>query len=468
MNKFIRNILKLSLGIVLISSLFSCGGQDKPNEQTIDYVNDGSVKLSLDYKDHDFFTDGIGQVNLKSTIDGDTAHFTMVGNTTPIKSRFYGIDTPESTGSVEPYGKAASNFTKEKLVNASENGTIVVSSPSTTYKKPELDSTGSRYLSLIWINESVKDASYESLVLLNLWIVQDGYSYVKAVDKVPQFEETFLKAEEQAKRLKLQLFSGAEDPLYNYGDYNDVSLLDLKKEVSASLKDSSHKNAFNGEKVRVRGTVAGFANKILYLQASFENDDGTFEYAGINVFVGMGSPLAKFTTVNTYIQLCGTCEDSENFGFQITGVVSWKYKPSNENDTVVLYSANDIPEEYKVHDFSFDSAEIVKDDFDYLFSPVNIENVLTVSGGYDSDGDVCLYMKDAAGNRTYFSVYIAFTYKPDSTRPNLIWSKIDDFKGKQFMVKGVYSFHESTNGVGYQINPRDGSDLVCLDFVKGE
>ena len=44
------------------------------------------------------------------------------------KIRFYGIDTPESTGNVEPYGKQASNFTKAKLEEADANGTIVISS----------------------------------------------------------------------------------------------------------------------------------------------------------------------------------------------------------------------------------------------------------------------------------------------------------------------------------------------------
>ena len=52
------------------------------NVEHRDYVHDGSVKLSLDYKGKDFYKDGIGQVELYSAIDGDTAHFTpLVTNT---------------------------------------------------------------------------------------------------------------------------------------------------------------------------------------------------------------------------------------------------------------------------------------------------------------------------------------------------------------------------------------------------
>ena len=215
-----------------------------------------------------FFEDGIGEVELYTAIDGDTAHFKMLGDTNGelLKARFYGIDTPESTGKVQEYGKAASNFTKEKLKNADENGTIVVSSPFFEYKTPELDSTGGRYLSLIWINEEKEHAPISELKCLNLMIVQEGYSWVKNLNEIPSYVDTFTKAEEQARNLKLNLFSGEPDPLFNYGDYVDVSLLELKNAVINSLKDPNYVNPYDGENVRIQGTVAGYVDNILYLQ----------------------------------------------------------------------------------------------------------------------------------------------------------------------------------------------------------
>ena len=44
-----------------VGSLGACGPQ---GDGSIDYVHNGSVKLKLDYKDHDFFEDGIGQVTV--------------------------------------------------------------------------------------------------------------------------------------------------------------------------------------------------------------------------------------------------------------------------------------------------------------------------------------------------------------------------------------------------------------------
>ncbi|MFV0499188.1 MAG: thermonuclease family protein [Bacilli bacterium] len=57
-------------------------------------------------------------VTLSKCVDGDTAWFNIDGVAT--KVRFLYIDTPESTNTVEPYGKEASNFTCSMLSNASE------------------------------------------------------------------------------------------------------------------------------------------------------------------------------------------------------------------------------------------------------------------------------------------------------------------------------------------------------------
>ena len=65
----------------------------------VDYAS--QVTLQLDYQGKDFYTNGVGQMEEFYPIDGDTAHFTPVVKTTSserIKCRFYGIDTPESTG----------------------------------------------------------------------------------------------------------------------------------------------------------------------------------------------------------------------------------------------------------------------------------------------------------------------------------------------------------------------------------
>ena len=105
------------------------------------------------------------EVKVRTHIDGDTVHFNVsksVSETGIFKARFLGVDTPESTGKIEEWGKAASNFTKEKLANAVS---IYVESDSSIW---EADSTGDRYLSWIWY----KTDEASDYRLLNLELLQ--------------------------------------------------------------------------------------------------------------------------------------------------------------------------------------------------------------------------------------------------------------------------------------------------------
>lgn len=56
------------------------------------------------------------EVTLERVVDGDTAWFLVDGKST--KVRFLYIDTPESTKEIEPYGKEASEYTKQQLTDA--------------------------------------------------------------------------------------------------------------------------------------------------------------------------------------------------------------------------------------------------------------------------------------------------------------------------------------------------------------
>ena len=133
--------LRILLLLPLIASLASCNNDSSslppsssaPSSSTsssgqaeyVDYIHDSNVKLTLAYEGKSFVKDGIQKVTLDTCIDGDTAHFDA-GSDGKIKARYYGIDTPESTGKVQPFGRGASNFNKEKLEAANENGTIVI------------------------------------------------------------------------------------------------------------------------------------------------------------------------------------------------------------------------------------------------------------------------------------------------------------------------------------------------------
>ena len=89
------------------------------------------------------------KVEVKSYIDGDTTHFivtdgTKIGDESYIKARYLAINTPESTGVIEAWGKKASNYTKTQLKAATD---IIIESDTATW---DLDSTGGRYLLWVW------------------------------------------------------------------------------------------------------------------------------------------------------------------------------------------------------------------------------------------------------------------------------------------------------------------------------
>ena len=454
----------------------------KGDENWVDYANNGSVKLALDYTNKDFYVDGIGKFSLKTAIDGDTAHFTPEKDSLKIgtmKARFYGIDTPESTGKVQEYGKDASDFTKQMLKEADANGTIVISSAQDSYGAPQPDSTGSRYVSLVWINLTKKNAPKEELTLLNLMIVQEGLSWVKNVQSMPQYSDTFYAAERQAEIYKLKLHSGIRDPRINWGDYVDTSLVNMKNEVAECLADPTRKNAFENAKVRIQGTVCGFVNHILYLQDYVLKDKDNpalgGEYVGINIFVGMNDISSKYTKLNTYLQVCGLAQYTENYGFQITDTQG-RFpvgSATSDNDAQIIYTPDEnllTEHNLSIRDYTLSELNAVasaKNPYnletlncrtrlvDDLGNPLKLK-VNRVFINSSTSQEVTLYFENAS-----FNCYIPFNYKGDPDRPRYRWVEEKDYLNQEFTLIGTYVFHKTTSGkITFQIVPNGQNDLV--------
>lgn len=477
MNKklsFIPVLLLLTTMIVACTPTNTSSGDRDTNTTTqkefIDYVHDGSVVLNHDYVGKDFYKDGIGQVELKTCIDGDTAHFYPVVEDTSsdaIKARFFGIDTPESTGKVQQWGKPASNFTKEKLTEAAENGTIVVSSPFEDYHVPEPDSTGERYVSLVWINTEKKNAPFDELYLLNLWIVQEGLSWVKNVLDMPQYKDTFYAAEQQARDFKLNMFSDEPDPTWPDSEYQVTSLLDLKRDNEQILTNPDYESKYNNVRVCITGAVAGYSNHILYLQDYFDEEtSGTpgGEYASINIFVGMSPIPSKYTTPNTYLQVFGLAQYTENFGFQITDTEGrFPTVSFNDTDTQILLKADENIDDHQLHTFEYTPAElnavVNEQNFESLNCSVKVTEPVEVERAYVASSDeITLYFKGFS-----FQCYVTFMYNGDPNKPNDYWVTEDRFVGQKFLLSGVYAYHKTMSGkIVYQVNPNNSKDLVWV------
>ena len=481
MNKFKQITLAVAtfLSVALLAGCNNGSGNtpSQGDKNWVDYTKSSAVRLSLDYKDRDFYKDGIGQVKLYQSIDGDTAHFTPLVTTTSrlnIKSRYYGIDTPESTGRIQPWGQPASDFNKKKLKEANENGTIVVSTAQENYGSPQYDSTGERFVSLIWINETKKDAPFNELYLLNLAIVQEGYSWVKNVQDMPAYADTFYAAETQAKNYKLRLFSGVPEEGFPTGDYVNTSLLDLKVATENYIKDKNYQSPLDGAKVRIRGTVAGYSNGTMYLQSYFEESDSEEirgegkgvkggEYASINIFCGMSSVPSKYRKINTFIQLCVFAKYSENFGFQLTGAEGHfpiVESEATDEDCKILIKAEENVGEQSLHMIEYTAAglsEIAKNgSFECLNCVVKVTDAVECNKfRINTKGDeITLGFKDCD-----FEAYLTFSYAGDPEKKFEYWNTEEQFVGKKFLLSGIYTYHTYSDRTTYQIIFNDASGL---------
>ena len=77
-----------------------------PVIEEVDYA--GQVKLNMSS------TTAKTEATVKQFIDGDTTHFIVPTSVMPngvLKARYLAINTPESTGKIEEWGKAAAAFT---------------------------------------------------------------------------------------------------------------------------------------------------------------------------------------------------------------------------------------------------------------------------------------------------------------------------------------------------------------------
>lgn len=164
---------------------------------TIDRTHE--VKMDFELEENQSFIDtGVGKVILARTIDGDTAHFIDPYTTSSdnyVKVRFLGIDTPESTIENDPWGKAASNYTKQILNNATE---IILESEDAR------QDTYGRYLAWVWVDSK----------LLNLMIVQEAYSN-STTSLSSKYGKIMMETSAEVSKTGRRFF-GETDPNYKY------------------------------------------------------------------------------------------------------------------------------------------------------------------------------------------------------------------------------------------------------------
>ena len=300
----------LALLLLLLPCLASCKKGD--GETT----GDGpSGKDPVDYAASVKFDRSAGtkysEVTVHSYIDGDTTHFNIPEADYEggiLKARYIAVNTPESTGKIEEWGKKASKFTKEKLAGASS---IIVESDTANW---DIDSTGSRCLVWVWYKPE-GGTDYRNL---NVELLQNGLA-IASSSANNRYGSVCMDAIDQAKAQKLNIYSGEKDPDFFYGDAIELTLSELRRNTGT----------YSGQKVAFEGVVTVNNNNGVYVE-EFDPELGI--YNGMYIYYGFGlsGEGLEILSVGNRVRIVGSLQFYETGGtWQVSGLTYRQMKPDD-------------------------------------------------------------------------------------------------------------------------------------------
>ncbi len=268
-----KSIISLLLLIcILVGSLFSCTNPDveTPNENQNEH-KDYVAETTLDMESS---TAKVEVKSIKMLIDGDTTHFNIpagaISHTAVVdnvvKARYLAINTPESTGKIEPWGHTAADFTNERLNSATS---IILESDTDTWN---VDSTGDRLTVWVWYKTEGSD-TYKNL---NLEILQAGLAIGSNAAGAKPYGKQCQAAIAQAKRELLYVHDKSKvDPDFPVGGPETMLLRDIRLDV----ENMWYQNVY------FEGVIAMNDGGTIYVE-SFDEETGL--YYGITAYYKTG------------------------------------------------------------------------------------------------------------------------------------------------------------------------------------
>lgn len=418
----------------------------------VDYTSD--LKLDMDSKTAKYTSSNL----LRLFVDGDTTHFnvpTSIDAEGVFKARYLAVNTPESTGQVEPYGKLASDFTHETLQKAVDNGGSVLLESDTDDGLWNADSYG-RFLSWVWYQPS-KGADYRNL---NLELLQNGYGYGSHPGG-NRYGEACVAALAQAIDAKLIVHSNLKDPDFYYGKAIEIVLKELR----------THFTKYEGKVVAFEGIVAKYCNNSSYVQWFCEEDN---MYYGIPVYYnGSDTDIKTALAVGSKVRVVGNVSQFNEM-WQVSGITYNAYNLNDPKNTTLLQANCDISiREITIEEFFSNKTVSVYDyeaeadkDVTYKLSELimgttvtmkNLEviDVYTTDSG-SSKGAISLTCK--VGDKE-ITVRTEKLYKDDGDG-GFILATEDEFMGQIIDVEGIVDHFTLNSHDEYQIRVVSYDDIV--------
>ena len=312
MNK--KMIALLAAACLMVCCLAGCTGGKEPEPAVVDYA--GSITLDMN-------SESLKQeVTVKTYIDGDTTHFYVPNDVVDngvLKARYIGINTPESTGKIEAWGKKASNFTKEKLMGADS---IIIESDDDNWN---VDSTGGRYLVWVWYRTAGTD-TYRNL---NIELLQNGLSIASATGD-NRYGETAMAALLYAKENEIHVHSKEKDPDFYYGEAIPVTLKGLRANIEL----------YRYMKVAFEATIVVNNSQTVYVE---DYDAETDMYYGMNCYYGYnltGTGLDILQEGNR-VQFVGSVQYYEaGDSWQVSDIKYVDMRPTDPNNIQLISSGH--------------------------------------------------------------------------------------------------------------------------------
>lgn len=433
--KLFTKILSILVMVCLVAGCFSgCQDGTKPTEPVtepplapfIDYVSE--LKLEQNSATAKM------EVTVHLFVDGDTTHFNVPKDVSAdgiLKARYIAVNTPESTGQIEEWGKKASNFTREKLSSAES---IIIESNDTQWHK---DSSGGRYMAWVWYKPK-GESDYRNL---NLELVQNGLSLASG-STTDLYGSTTNQAYNQAKAYKLNAFSGEKDPDFYYGGAIPVDLKTLRTNIEL----------YANKTVAFTGIIVRNNSNTVYVE---QYDEETDLYYGMNVYCGYTSgEIDTLLKVGNEVRFVGSVQYWEGGGtWQVTDIKYSAFDPDDPDNIKLIGTDNTAsnrltdPEVFTTGKVTlavlkeFGGEETEEKTFDYaalaMSTSIRMENlyvkdIYVTNNGGDNDGAMTLTCEV---NGITITVRTTVLRKPDKT----LYTPAD-FLNKTIDVTGIVDY----------------------------
>jgi endonuclease YncB( thermonuclease family) len=451
MNKLITRTI---VGILSIIALTGCGSKERQcivenRDPSVDFVETpytDALKLpytdaelanmNFAYGDNTGFTtgDGVGFVDLRQVTDGDTANFMQDGYADPvtdipisIKTRFLGINTPESTAKMEPWGKKASRFTKQKLEEAQANADAETERTGTKVHNivlihdkevfGEKDSSGNRWLAFVWY----RTTSTSDWRNLNLELVEQAYSRNQLFldSDICNYRTSFEAADAHNKKCGYRVY-GETDIGFDYKDQiYETTLWNVVNNFDELGADDE--SATSGYRLHIAAQVVGIQGDNMYLRdivrdtENGQSEDSPLQvlycYAGFNTglcsILQTVSPETEGVGVVVYFYARATKYSGNiqltDLQTKTSGKLAFKVlTPANiEKETLLKW--DDLILDISSETIAPSSISTVNDIAKLQYHFINIEVELrTVSPSYDDGAERSIGAPNNANETSYW------------------------------------------------------------------